>query len=128
MSASGKSLLGLWLYRTGEEWAIKDGDPEVIHIFNSRMRLLIINNSLLQYCTSSVESDPFLLSLDIPIYVQNKCIMVGSTLVRFSRGVRRGEAYLPHLENWSTLALASTGSKVRHLRLPRTSVDTLLTA
>ncbi|KAK7576073.1 hypothetical protein V9T40_012359 [Parthenolecanium corni] len=28
MSASGKSLLGLWLYRTGEEWALKDGDPE----------------------------------------------------------------------------------------------------
>lgn len=28
MSASGKSLLGLWLYRSGEqEWAIKRGSP-----------------------------------------------------------------------------------------------------
>lgn len=28
MSASGKSLLGLWLYRSGEqEWAIKQGSP-----------------------------------------------------------------------------------------------------
>lgn len=29
MSGSGKSLLGLWLYRTGEEWALKDGEHEV---------------------------------------------------------------------------------------------------
>ncbi|XP_065211574.1 tryptophan 5-hydroxylase 1 isoform X2 [Planococcus citri] len=28
MSGSGKSLLGLWLYRTGEEWALKDGEHE----------------------------------------------------------------------------------------------------
>jgi tryptophan 5-monooxygenase len=28
MSASGKSLLGLWLYRSGEqEWALKEGSP-----------------------------------------------------------------------------------------------------
>lgn len=27
MSGSGKGLLGLWLYRTGEEWALKDGPP-----------------------------------------------------------------------------------------------------
>jgi tryptophan 5-monooxygenase len=30
MSASGKSLLGLWLYRTGgkeQEWAVKEGSP-----------------------------------------------------------------------------------------------------
>jgi hypothetical protein len=28
MSASGKSLLGLWLYRSGEqEWAVKEGSP-----------------------------------------------------------------------------------------------------
>lgn len=28
MSASGKSLLGLWLYRSGEqEWAVKQGSP-----------------------------------------------------------------------------------------------------
>lgn len=28
MSASGKSLLGLWLYRSGEqEWAVKAGSP-----------------------------------------------------------------------------------------------------
>ncbi|XKL61544.1 hypothetical protein PGB90_008601 [Kerria lacca] len=28
MSGSGKSLIGLWLYRTGEEWTLKDGDHE----------------------------------------------------------------------------------------------------
>lgn len=28
MSGSGKSLLGLWLYRSGEqEWAVKQGSP-----------------------------------------------------------------------------------------------------
>lgn len=28
MSGSGKGLLGLWLYRSGEqEWAIKEGSP-----------------------------------------------------------------------------------------------------
>ncbi|XP_044733963.1 tryptophan 5-hydroxylase 1 isoform X4 [Chrysoperla carnea] len=27
MSGSGKGLLGLWLYRTGEEWAMKEGSP-----------------------------------------------------------------------------------------------------
>lgn len=27
MSASGKSLLGLWLYRSGEEWAVKEDCP-----------------------------------------------------------------------------------------------------
>jgi hypothetical protein len=27
MSGSGKGLLGLWLYRTGEEWALKEGPP-----------------------------------------------------------------------------------------------------
>ncbi|XP_066991844.1 tryptophan 5-hydroxylase 1 isoform X2 [Anabrus simplex] len=27
MSGSGKGLLGLWLYRTGEEWALKDAPP-----------------------------------------------------------------------------------------------------
>lgn len=28
MSASGKSLLGLWLYKSGEqEWAVKEGSP-----------------------------------------------------------------------------------------------------
>ena len=28
MSGSGKSLLGLWLYRSGEqEWAVKHGSP-----------------------------------------------------------------------------------------------------
>ena len=29
MSGSGKSLLGLWLYRTGEEWTLKEGEHEV---------------------------------------------------------------------------------------------------
>ncbi|XP_069692663.1 tryptophan 5-hydroxylase 1 [Periplaneta americana] len=28
MSGSGKGLLGLWLYRTGEEWALKDGPSQ----------------------------------------------------------------------------------------------------
>lgn len=28
MSGSGKSLLGLWLYRSGEsEWSVKEGSP-----------------------------------------------------------------------------------------------------
>lgn len=27
MSGSGKGLLGLWLYRSGEDWAIKSGSP-----------------------------------------------------------------------------------------------------
>lgn len=27
MSASGKSLLGLWLYRSGEDWAVKEDCP-----------------------------------------------------------------------------------------------------
>lgn len=28
MSGSGKGLLGLWLYRSGEqEWAVKEGSP-----------------------------------------------------------------------------------------------------
>lgn len=27
MSGSGKGLLGLWLYRSGEDWAIKQGSP-----------------------------------------------------------------------------------------------------
>ncbi|XP_063986207.1 tryptophan 5-hydroxylase 1 [Diachasmimorpha longicaudata] len=27
MSGSGKGLLGMWLYRRGEEWAIKEGSP-----------------------------------------------------------------------------------------------------
>lgn len=28
MSGSGKSILGLWLYRSGEqEWAVKQGSP-----------------------------------------------------------------------------------------------------
>ncbi|XP_043286275.1 tryptophan 5-hydroxylase 1 [Venturia canescens] len=27
MSGSGKSLLGMWLYRRGQEWAIKEGSP-----------------------------------------------------------------------------------------------------
>lgn len=29
MSGSGKGLIGLWLYRTGEEWALKEGEQEV---------------------------------------------------------------------------------------------------
>lgn len=27
MSGSGKSLLGVWLYRRGESWAVKEGSP-----------------------------------------------------------------------------------------------------
>ena len=27
MSGSGKGLLGVWLYRRGEHWAIKEGSP-----------------------------------------------------------------------------------------------------
>ncbi len=36
MSGSGKSLIGLWLYRTGngEEWTLKDGEHEVIFYNN----------------------------------------------------------------------------------------------
>jgi len=27
MSGSGKSLLGVWLYRRGKNWAVKEGSP-----------------------------------------------------------------------------------------------------
>lgn len=40
MSGSGKGLLGLWLYRSGEkEWALKEGSP--IHHSNSVVRDLL---------------------------------------------------------------------------------------
>lgn len=39
MSGSGKGLLGLWLYRSGEqEWAVKEGSP--LH-----QEDLLVNNS-----------------------------------------------------------------------------------
>jgi hypothetical protein len=49
MSASGKSLLGLWLYRSGEqEWAVKEGSPihkpkEFIVIINSENYMKSLN-------------------------------------------------------------------------------------
>ena len=54
MSASGKSLLGLWLYRSGEqEWALKEGSP--IH----KAKGFIVNiNSV--YCTIFFETINFL--------------------------------------------------------------------
>lgn len=49
MSASGKSLLGLWLYRSGEqEWALKEGSP--IH----KAKDFIVNINLVYY-TNSLE-------------------------------------------------------------------------
>lgn len=35
MSGSGKSLLGLWLYRSGEKWSLKHTDSEVSNCFSS---------------------------------------------------------------------------------------------
>ncbi|XP_036220339.1 tryptophan 5-hydroxylase 1 [Bactrocera oleae] len=44
MSASGKSLLGLWLYRSGEqEWAVKQGSP--LHTLRKEQRSLDTSNS-----------------------------------------------------------------------------------
>ncbi|XP_036337472.1 tryptophan 5-hydroxylase 2-like [Rhagoletis pomonella] len=44
MSASGKSLLGLWLYRSGEqEWAVKHGSP--LHTLRKEHRSLDKSNS-----------------------------------------------------------------------------------
>ncbi|XP_011212893.1 tryptophan 5-hydroxylase 1 [Bactrocera dorsalis] len=44
MSASGKSLLGLWLYRSGEqEWAVKQGSP--LHTLRKEHRSLDTSNS-----------------------------------------------------------------------------------
>lgn len=41
MSGSGKGLLGLWLYRSGEqEWAVKEGSP--LHKTDERK---VINNA-----------------------------------------------------------------------------------
>lgn len=43
MSGSGKSLLGLWLYRSGEqEWAVKQGSP--IHGTKKQHRSLVRTN------------------------------------------------------------------------------------
>lgn len=49
MSGSGKGLLGLWLYRSGEqEWAVKAGSP----LHKPDERLVIINRSIcLQWAT-----------------------------------------------------------------------------
>lgn len=50
MSASGKSLLGLWLYRSGEqEWAVKEGSP----IHKPKDFIVIIN---LENCIKSRET------------------------------------------------------------------------
>lgn len=50
MSGSGKSILGLWLYRSGEqEWAVKQGSPlhkrrnhlvseEFFHFYSQHLR------------------------------------------------------------------------------------------
>lgn len=44
MSGSGKGLLGLWLYRSGEqEWAVKAGSP--LH----KQRDLLVNEMRLMY-------------------------------------------------------------------------------
>lgn len=46
MTASGKSLLGLWLYRSGEqEWSIKHGSP--LHKVSSSS---VVSNSTLNKC------------------------------------------------------------------------------
>lgn len=45
MSASGKSLLGLWLYRSGEqEWAVKAGSP----IHKPKDLIVNINQAMMQ--------------------------------------------------------------------------------
>lgn len=42
MSASGKSFLGLWLYRSGErEWSVKQGSP--IHKRKEFAVIILIN-------------------------------------------------------------------------------------
>ncbi|XP_034938770.1 tryptophan 5-hydroxylase 1 [Chelonus insularis] len=43
MSGSGKGLLGMWLYRRGEEWSIKEGSP--IHRPNDMSRVEKVEDS-----------------------------------------------------------------------------------
>jgi hypothetical protein len=52
MSGSGKSLLGLWLYRTGEEWTLKEGEHEVCIIFQKLTSVSPQNNIERQLQTS----------------------------------------------------------------------------
>lgn len=58
MSASGKSLLGLWLYRSGEqEWAVKQGSP--LHTLKKDSTSSTSHASLSRH--ASAPSDNFLL-------------------------------------------------------------------
>lgn len=58
MSASGKSLLGLWLYRSGEqEWAVKQGSP--LHTLKKDSSSSTSHASLSRH--ASAPSDNFLL-------------------------------------------------------------------
>lgn len=48
MSGSGKSLLGLWLYRSGEqEWSVKEGSP--LH----KKKDLLVSILIFIYCMYS---------------------------------------------------------------------------
>lgn len=47
MSASGKSFLGLWLYRSGErEWSVKQGSPIHKRKEFAVIILIIIKNNI----------------------------------------------------------------------------------
>ncbi|KAG8249062.1 hypothetical protein J6590_027820 [Homalodisca vitripennis] len=47
MSGSGKGLLGLWLYRSGEEWTIKQSVPKPVSICWTFMKKKSVSVSLL---------------------------------------------------------------------------------
>lgn len=55
MSGSGKGLLGLWLYRSGEsEWALKEGSPlhkkkDLVVNIKHYNRMFFFYENLLQY-------------------------------------------------------------------------------
>lgn len=52
MSGSGKGLLGLWLYRSGEqEWAVKAGSP--LHKPDDRL----VNNNDTQILMRLIENE-----------------------------------------------------------------------
>lgn len=48
MSGSGKSLLGLWLYRSGEDWAVKEECPlqQTTNTVSHQITLLLVKRLL----------------------------------------------------------------------------------
>ena len=52
MSGSGKGLLGMWLYRRGEEWAVKEGSPmHKSHEVSNSLQFMICEERRKNYST-----------------------------------------------------------------------------